>query len=150
MPASARDVSSPRSVLTVRLSFQSGSWSGSPPMMKPFALILSVAMAAACGPDRFETTPADGGSGSTGGGSDAGTGGGGGATDGGTTGGGGGGTTDGGTAGGGGSTDGGTVGGGGPATVIITVQLTGSGAGRVVSSPSGIDCPSACSMTVTA
>src|SRR3954471_24973112 len=107
MPASARDVSSPRSVLTVRLSFQSGNWSGSPPMAKHLALILSVAMAAACGPDRFETTPADGGSGSTGGGSDAGTGGGGGGggIDGGTTGGGG--SVDGGTAGGGGATDGG-------------------------------------------
>src|SRR4051812_31990405 len=101
-------------------------------MAKHLALILSVALAAACGPDRFESTPpADGGSGSTGGGSDAGNGGGGGgATDGGTTG------------GGGGATDGGTIGGGGPSTAIVTVQLTGSGAGRVLSSPAGIDCPS--------
>jgi hypothetical protein len=33
-----------------------------------------------------------------------------------------------------------------PSASRVTVQLTGSGAGRVVSTPSGIDCPGACAM----
>lgn len=37
-----------------------------------------------------------------------------------------------------------------PGSAIVTVKLTGTGSGRVTSTPSGIDCPSACSMTVVA
>jgi Divergent InlB B-repeat domain len=37
-----------------------------------------------------------------------------------------------------------------PGHVRVSVSLTGNGAGRVTSTPPGIDCPGACAMTVTA
>jgi hypothetical protein len=43
---------------------------------------------------------------------------------------------------------GGGSGSGSPPATLLTVQFTGDGKGRVTSNPAGIDCPTACSMTL--
>lgn len=54
------------------------------------------------------------------------------------------------SAGGGGAGDGGMAAGGGVANPELTVTLEGSGTGRVVSTPAGIDCPTTCTATFAA
>src|SRR2546422_1016030 len=49
---------------------------------------------------------------------------------------------------GGGSPDGGSFAPAPPSTVTLSVQIVGSGSGRIVSSPTGIDCPGTCAMEI--